>query len=55
MLALIGAVCFLLALLGMNLGDAGETGMMLLGLFFVALELAVGGFLPLPGRWRRTQ
>lgn len=50
MFALIGALCFLLGLLGVELGDQGETGMLFLGLFLVALELAVGGWIPLPGR-----
>jgi len=43
MFAIIAAVVFLLELLGVHLGDVNMT---VLGLFFVALALAFGGFTP---------
>lgn len=52
MLALLGAICFLLALVGLELGDLGEEGFLYLGLFLVALELAFGSYLPFPRRNR---
>lgn len=45
MLALIGAVCFLASLLGVTLG---AVNLITLGLFFVALYLAIGGYV---GTW----
>lgn len=45
MLALIGAVCFLAALLGITLGSVS---LITLGLFFMALHLAIGGYV---GTW----
>lgn len=39
MLAMIGALCFLLALLGVKIGTVD---LVTLGLFFVALHLALG-------------
>jgi len=44
-LALIGAVCFLAALLGVTLGSVN---LITLGLFFTALHLAIGGYV---GTW----
>jgi len=44
-LALIGAICFLASLLGVTLGNVN---LITLGLLFVALHLAVGGYV---GSW----
>ena len=48
MLALIAALCFLLALLKVTIGTVDLT---VLGLFFVALHLAFGAYVWSP--WRR--
>ncbi len=45
MLALIGATCFLASLLGITLGNVN---LITLGLLFLALHLAVGGYV---GSW----
>lgn len=48
MLAILAALCFLLALLKVTIGTVDLT---VLGLFFLALHLAFGSYLPYP--WHR--
>lgn len=48
MLALIAALVFLLALLGVSIGTVN---LITLGLFLLALHLAFGGYIPIP--WNR--
>lgn len=49
MLALIGALCILLRMLGVTLGTV-DLGW--LGLFFYGLHMAFGGYVPIP--WHRA-
>lgn len=44
MFAIIAFICFLLALLDINLGDLTVQKLVYLGLMFIALQLAIGGW-----------